>query len=91
MANEIHEEELQEFIIFTDTNKDGVEVELAVVDEFDVDGNTYVAAALVDGDSINPEGVYLYKATITDDEFIPEKITDEAEFDKVSQAYVGME
>ena len=49
-------EEFDEYIIFTVTDKDGNEVEMAVVDEFEYDHKEYVAAAQVEGDELIEDG-----------------------------------
>ena len=48
-------EDFKEYATFKTTNKDGEELELAVVDEFDFEYNHYVVGALIEGDTINEE------------------------------------
>ena len=49
-------EELKEYITFTIIAKDGSEVELAVVDEFEFEHKNYVVGAVIEGDVINEDG-----------------------------------
>lgn len=84
-------ENYEEYTVFTVVASDGREVELAVVDEFEVEGTAYVAASLVVGDTISDEGVYLYKVKTTEPELMVDKITDENEYNKAAEAYAAME
>ena len=65
-------EDFKEYATFTVTNKEGEEVELAVVDEFDFEHKHYVVGALIEGDTINEDGLFIYKAKITEDDFTVE-------------------
>ncbi len=84
-------EEFQEYVTFHVTAKDGSDVEMAVVDEFDFENKHYVVGAVVRGDEIDDEGRYIYRAVIGEDDFTVEKITREFEFKKVSEAYMRMD
>lgn len=83
--------EFQEYTTFYVTAKDGAKVEMAVVDEFEFEHKNYVAAALIEGDTINEEGIYIYKAKIVDDEIVAEKITNKVDYERVVKAYMEME
>lgn len=85
------ENEMKEYVTFHVTAKDGSEVELAVVDEFDFEHKHYVAGALIQDDTIVEDGVYIYRCSVKDDDFTVEKITDQEEYRKVSLAYMSME
>ena len=91
IKNEVMEESYSEYVIFTITNQEGKEVEMAVVDEFEVDHKNYVAAALVEGDTINEDGLYIYRVKVTTDDFEVKKITDKKEYEEVANAYMEME
>lgn len=84
-------EDFKEYATFTVTNKDGEEVELAVVDEFDFEHKHYVVGALIEGDTINEDGLFIYKAKITEDDFTVEKITNKLDYEKISKAYMEMD
>lgn len=84
-------DDFKEYATFTVTNKDGEEVELAVVDEFDFEHKHYVVGALIEGDTINEEGLYIYKAKLTEDDFVVEKITNHVDYEKIAKAYMEME
>ena len=83
-------EESREYTVFTVKNKAGEDVEMAVVEEFTYDGRQYAAAALVEGDTVNADGVYLYKIRLSDDDFTAEPITDMKEYEKISAVYLEM-
>lgn len=85
------EKEMKEYVTFHVTAKDGSEVELAVVDEFDFEHKHYVAGALIQDDTIVEDGVYIYRCSVKEDDFTVEKITDQEEYRKVSLAYMSME
>lgn len=87
---DIMENEFQEYVTFCVTAKDGTEVEMAVVDEFDLEEQHYVVGALVEGDTINDDGWYIYRSMIDGDDFAVEKIETEEEYDKIAQAYLEM-
>lgn len=83
-------DEYQEYVTFTIVNKDGAEVEMAVIDEFEFEKKNYVSAALIEDDTINEDGLYIYKVKPGKD-FDVEKITDPEEYKKVVDAYIDME
>ena len=85
------EEEYEDYATFTVMTSQGEEVELAILDEFDFEKKTYVAAARVVGDEIDEEGVFLYRYKDTKDGFITEKITDRQEYARVAQAYAELQ
>lgn len=92
MNNEIEmAEDVQEYTIFTVTASDGSEVEMAVVDEFEFENKNYVVGALVEGDTINEDGVYIYRAKVTDDDFTVEKINNKIDYEKIVEAYMDMQ
>lgn len=82
--------ETQEYVTFHITAKDGSDVELAVVDEFDFEHKHYVVGAVVKDDAIDDSGVYIYKARITGDDFTVEKITRAFEYNRICEAYMSM-
>lgn len=84
-------EEFNEYVTFTIVSKEGKAVELAVVEEFEFDHTTYVAAAVIEDDTINEDGVYLYRAKVIDGELKAEQIDNKAEYEKVADAYAGLE
>lgn len=84
-------EDFKEYATFKTTNKEGEELELAVVDEFDFENKHYVVGALIEGDTINEEGLYIYKAQITDDDFTVEKIRNQVDYQKIARAYMELE
>lgn len=85
------ENELQEYVTFSVTTKDGTEVEMAVVDEFDFENRHYVVAALIQDDTIVEDGTYIYEAVISGDDFIVKKIEKAFDYNRITQAYLHME
>ena len=59
--------------------------------EFDFENKHYVLGALIEGDTINEEGLYIYKAKITDDDFTVEKIKNQVDYQKIARAYMELE
>ena len=85
------ENEFNEYITFSVTAKDGSEVEMAVMDEFDFEGKHYVVGAVIKDDTIIDEGRYIYLSVINDDGFTVEKIKREFDYNRVAQAYMEMD
>lgn len=85
------EKEFDEYITFTVTTKDGSEVEMAVMDEFDFEGEHYVVGALIKDDTIEDDGRYIYRSIIDGDDFSVEKIKREFDYKRISEAYMNME
>ena len=85
------ERDFNEYITFHVTSKDGADVEMAVVDEFDFENKHYVVGALVEGDTINEDGLYIYRSIIEGDDFKVEKIAREFEYNRIAKAYMEME
>ncbi len=83
-------DEFKEYVTFTITASDGSEVELAVLEEFEFEKKTYVAAAKVEGDTVSEEGVYIYRTVIGEEDFTVEKIEDKTEYEKVVNAYMDL-
>lgn len=84
-------EEFEEYVTFVVKDKDGNDIEMAVVDEFEFEGRSYVAGAVIEGDTINEDGLYIYKAKIVDGELLAEKIMNKIDYEKVVNAYMEME
>ena len=85
------ENEYNEYAIFHITAKDGSDVEMAVVDEFDFENRHYVVAALIQDDTIVEDGTYIYEAVISGDDFIVKKIEKAFDYNRITQAYLHME
>ena len=88
---ELMENEFQEYVTFHVTARDGSDVELAVVDEFDFEDKHYVVGAVVEDDTINDEARYIYLSVINGDDFTVEKIEKEFEYNRLAQAYLHMQ
>lgn len=86
-----HTEEFSEYVTFHTTARDGSELEMAVVDEFDYEGRHYVVGALIEGDTIAEEGRYIYRSVIAGDDFKVEKIRNQIDYNRIAQAYMEME
>ena len=85
------EKEFDEYITFTVTAKDGSEVEMAVMDEFDFEGKHYVVGAVIKDDTIQVDGRYIYESVVKGEEFTVEKIKREFDYKRIAQAYMEMD
>lgn len=85
------ENEFQEYVTFQVTTKDGKEVEMAVMDEFDFEEHHYVVGALIQADTIVDEGRYIYEAVMNGDDFSVKKIEKTFDYHRITQAYLQME
>lgn len=85
------QEEVREYVTFTTTNKEGNEIEMAVVDEFEYEHKNYVVGALIENDTINEEGLFIFKLKEHGEEIDVEKISSQEEYQKIAQAYMEME
>ena len=88
---ETMENEFQEYVTFHVTARDGSDVELAVVDEFDFEDQHYVVGAVVEGDTINDDARYIYLAEIDGDDFTVKKIEKEFDYNRIAEVYLHME
>ena len=82
---------MEEYTTFFITSKDGRQVEMAVVDEFDYGKRHYVVSAVVENDTISDEGQFIYRCRIREDGFDVEQITGKTEYEEVTKAYLEME
>ncbi|MCQ2501094.1 MAG: DUF1292 domain-containing protein [Lachnospiraceae bacterium] len=83
--------EYQEYVTFQITARDGSEVEMAVVDEFDYKKKHYVVACVVKDDLIDESGQYIYQAIVDGDDFKVVKITNAIDYQKIAEAYMQMD
>jgi len=84
------EDDYGTFTTFHITTSEGTDVEMAVLEEFEYEKKTYVAAALVEGDTINEDGVYIYEASVKDGELVATQITDKKVYESVVNAYMDI-
>jgi hypothetical protein len=90
MEQEKTQYEIGEYVTFHVTARDGRDVEMAVVDEFDIENRHYVVGSVVEDDEIKADGQYIHRCHIEDDDFTVEPILDPKEFDRVSRAYMKL-
>lgn len=91
MAENINtNEDYEEYETFTTTTRNGEEVEMAIVDRFVFEDKHYVAAALVVGDEISDDGLYVYRSLKKGDDISIEKIEDPDEYTRIAEAYANM-
>lgn len=81
----------EEFVTFFITAKDGSQVEMAVVDEFDFENKHYLVSAVIRDDEIVDDGRYIYRCVMKGDDFEVEKIAREFEYKRIAEAYMTME
>ncbi|MCI5943461.1 MAG: DUF1292 domain-containing protein [Eubacterium sp.] len=85
------ENNVQEYVTFETTTKDGTSIEMAVVDEFEYKKQHYVAAAVINDDMINEDELYIYRSILSEDDFSVEQITDLKEYEEIANAYLDMQ
>lgn len=85
------EKDFNEYVTFHVTAKDGSDIEMAVVDEFEYDHKQYVVGAVVEGDTILEDGLYIYRSIIIGEDFTVEKIEKESDYKKIAEAYMEMD
>ena len=85
------ENNVQEYVTFETTTKDGASIEMAVVDEFEYKKQHYVAAAVINDDMINEDELYIYRSILGEDDFSAEQITDLKEYEEIANAYLDMQ
>ena len=61
MEQEKTQYETGEYVTFHVTARDGRDVEMAVVDEFDIENRHYVVGCVVENDEISMHGQYIYQ------------------------------
>ena len=83
-------DEMMEYVTFMVKSKDGNDIEMAVTDEFEFERKNYVVAAVVEGDEIIEDSLYIYKVK-PGAEFDVEKITEPGEYERVAEAYATIE
>ncbi len=82
-------EQLLEFDTFV-LEWNGEETEFAITEEFDYEGKHYILCGEVNGDEINDEEVYLFRAVVEENEITVESIDTEEEYDRIVEAYYEM-
>lgn len=85
------EKEFNEYITFNVTAKDGSNIEMAVVDEFDFEEKHYVVGAVIKEDTILEDAQYIYQCIIEGDDFKVEQIKKEFDYNRIANAYIHME
>ena len=85
------QEEMREYATFTTTNKEGNEIEMAVIDEFEFEHKNYVVGALIEEDTVKEDGLFIFKVKEAKEEIIVEKIASQTEYQKIAEAYMEME
>ena len=85
------QEELKEYATFVTTNRDGNEIEMAVIDEFEFEHKNYVVGALMENETVNEDGLFIFKLKEAGDEIKVEKITSQVDYQKIAQAYMEMD
>lgn len=87
---EVEESAMEEYEVISIPISDGTQREFAILDTFEVEGQDYMAVALVEGEEIQ-EGIYIYRYENADDgDLIIEQITAPEEYQKVAKFYEEM-
>ncbi len=82
---------MEAYSTFFVTARDGRQIEMAVVDEFDYGKKHYVVSSVVEDDTILDEGQFIYRCRIKDDGFEIDPITSKTEYAELTKAYLEME
>ena len=69
----------------------GNEIEMAVIDEFEFEHKNYVVGALIENETVNEDGLFIFKLKEAGDEIKVEKITSQVDYQKIAQAYMEMD
>ena len=85
------QEEFKEYATFITTNREGNEIEMAVMDEFEFEHKNYVVGALIEGDTVNEDGFFIFRVKEMGDDIKVEKISNQMEYQKIAQAYMEIE
>ena len=85
------QEEFKEYATFITTNREGNEIEMAVMDEFEFEHKNYVVGALIEGDTVNEDGFFIFRVKEMGDDIKVEKISNQIEYQKIAQAYMEIE
>ena len=85
------QEEFKEYATFITTNREGNEIEMAVMDEFEFEHKNYVVGALIEEDTVKEDGLFIFKVKEAKEEIIVEKISSQTDYQKIAQAYMEME
>ena len=85
------QEEFKEYATFITTNREGNEIEMAVMDEFEFEHKNYVVGALIEENTIKEDGLFIFRIKEMGEEIKVEKIADTTEYRKIAQAYMEME
>ena len=85
------QEEFNEYVTFITTNRAGEEIEMAVMDEFEFEHKNYVVGALIENNTIKEEGFFIFLLKEMGEELKVEKISNEADYQRIAQAYMEME
>ena len=85
---ENNDELMEEFETVTLTDEDGSEIDFAIIDTLENEGNTYILAVEVEMlDDDESEAALFKKAKNEDGEEVYEIIEDDAEFDKIAELF----
>ena len=85
------QEEFKEYATFTTTNKEGREIEMAIMDEFEFEHKNYVVGSLIEGDTVKEDGLFIFRVKEMGDDIKVEKISNPTEYQKIAEAYMDME
>ena len=85
------QEEFKEYATFITTNKEGSEIEMAIMDEFEFEHKNYVVGALIEDNTINEEALFIFRVKEMGEDIKVEKISSQTDYQRIAQAYMEME
>ncbi len=83
-------DEYKEYVTFHVTDRNGTDIEMAVVDEFDFEKKHYVVGAVVKDDEIDETGLYIYESIVKGDDFVVQQIKRPFDYNRIANAYMEM-
>lgn len=82
--------EYETYDTFYTTNRYGEKIELAIVDRFTLEDRNFVVSALVSGDTVKTDALFVYEETGSGDETEIIKIEDPLEYARISEYYQNL-
>lgn len=82
--------EYETYETFETTNRYGEKIELAIVDRFNLEGRCFVVSALIAGDTVKDDALFVYEELGSGDEAEIVKIADPEEYARISEYYQNL-
>lgn len=83
------EDEMMEFDTIVLPMEDDTEQEFAILDDFELDGKTYLVVSRIDGEEIEDQ-IFIYGYTEDEEGLLINYIEDDAEYEAIFNAYMSI-